>query len=260
MTTSFDPRQGTASRPPRRHRTWPWVVASAVATVATAVVMTVALMTTLGPTISGIEDGGSDGGTVAAAPSAAPAAVPPAPRSTVPAVQGMSGESAVAALAAAGFTNIVFDQNGAPPSAPVVLQEPVAGSNVVHTTLIRLVAEPPPPVPHRALTAREWLLVAKSPDAHVGERITVHGHVTQFDAATGAEGFRANVDGVRHGRSYEYETNTVLRGKADGLRDVVQGDVFRADVTVAGTYSYQTTLGGTLTVPVLQIDAITVVG
>jgi hypothetical protein len=36
--------------------------------------------------------------------------------------------------------------------------------------------------------------------------------------------------------------------------------VFRADVTVKGSYSYETTMGGTITVPVLDIDAITVTG
>lgn len=47
-------------------------------------------------------------------------------------------------------------------------------------------------------------------------------------------------------------------GRARGLRGNV--GMFRADVTVGGTFSYETTMGGTLTVPVLSVDAITVVG
>jgi hypothetical protein len=40
----------------------------------------------------------------------------------------------------------------------------------------------------------------------------------------------------------------------------VNGDVFRAEVTVRGSHSYETTMGGTLTVPVLGVDAIEVIG
>lgn len=50
--------------------------------------------------------------------------------------------------------------------------------------------------------AREWALIAKSPDQHAGERIIVYGEVTQFDAATGTSAFRANVDGVAHPLRY----------------------------------------------------------
>jgi hypothetical protein len=42
-----------------------------------------------------------------------------------------------------------------------------------------------PPAPARAITAREWALIAKNPDAHIGERIISHGEVTQFDSGTG---------------------------------------------------------------------------
>jgi hypothetical protein len=178
----------------------------------------------------------------------------------MPDVQGMTGEEAVAALTAAGFRIITFEQNGAPRTAKVQTQYPAPGGEHAGTTAVHLVAEPPPPVPHRAVSGRDWLLIAKSPDLHIGERVTVFGHVTQFDAVTGPAAFRANVDGVHHRRTYEYDTNTILRGAADQLANVVQGDVFRADVTVGGSYSYQTTMGGTLTVPVLGVDAITVVG
>ena len=108
------------------------------------------------------------------------------------------------------------------------------------------------------VSSREWKLIAKNPDAHVGETIVVYGTVTQFDSATGNEGFRANVDGKRHSESYEYETNTVLTGDADRLSDLVEDDAFSARVTVVGSYSYDTQIGGNTTVPQLRVDGITV--
>jgi hypothetical protein len=54
--------------------------------------------------------------------------------------------------------------------------------------------------PARTITAREWQAIAKDPDAHTGEKIIMHGYVTQFDAATGTNKFWANVDGVQHAK------------------------------------------------------------
>jgi hypothetical protein len=47
---------------------------------------------------------------------------------------------------------------------------------------------PPTPVvlaPAKKITAREWQLIAKDPGSHIGERVTVYGQVTQFDATIG---------------------------------------------------------------------------
>jgi PASTA domain len=249
----YPPARPAGPRSPQQVRRWSWVVASVAVSVVMLGTMAVVGSRIGGETVVGV-----------AAPAAPTSTVrtttPPPPQLTVPNVQGMTGEEAVAALTAAGFRNIIFAQNSAPPSAKVLTQDPVSGRTQAGTAPIRLVAEPPPPVPHRAVSGRDWLLIAKSPDLHIGERITVYGHVTQFDTATGTSAFRASVDGVQHRRTYEYETNTILRGTAVQLANVVQGDVFRADVTVKGSYSYETTMGGTLSVPALDIDAITVVG
>lgn len=123
------------------------------------------------------------------------------------------------------------------------------------------VSLPVPAGPARELSAREWALIAKSPDSHVGEHVVVFGYVTQFDAVTGGSAFRASLDGVRHRQTYEYDTNAILVGRsADQLADVVQDDMFRAEVTITGSYSYQTTMGGTLTVPQMQVEKIEVIG
>jgi hypothetical protein len=91
----------------------------------------------------------------------------------------------------------------------------------------------------------------------------VYGQVTQFDSATRTSTFRANVDGAAHKVSYgyaDYKTNTMLTGPDDQLKDIVDGDLFRAEVTVAGALSYDTTMGGSTTVPKLEITAIKVTG
>jgi hypothetical protein len=117
-----------------------------------------------------------------------------------------------------------------------------------------------PPPPHRAVDAREWQVIAKDPDAYEGERIIVHGHVTQFDPAGGKATVRANVDGVAHGGDQyaylKYKTNTLLSGDARALDGVVSGDLFTAKVTVRGSMSYDTQVRGNATVPVLAVDSI----
>jgi hypothetical protein len=122
---------------------------------------------------------------------------------------------------------------------------------------------PQPAAPPKAITARDWAKIAKDPDSHVGEAIIVYGEVTQFDSATGTGVFRANVDGVKHQVSYgfaDYPTNTVLSGDGSALGDLVQGDLFKAEAVVAGSLSYETTMGGNLSAPKLTVSKVTVIG
>ncbi|MBX7266915.1 hypothetical protein KIF24_13345 [Micromonospora sp. Llam7] len=121
----------------------------------------------------------------------------------------------------------------------------------------RTTPAPRPKAPsYRTLSERQWKLVAKNPDAHIGKTYVVFGKVTQFDAATGVDTFRADVAHRRMASEYDYETNTLLSGDADELEDVVEDDIFRADVTVLGSFSYDTQIGGETTVPLLSIDSI----
>lgn len=121
-------------------------------------------------------------------------------------------------------------------------------------------AAPALPAPAKAITAREWQKIAKNPDAHVGESVIVYGHVTQFDTGTGTDQFRASVDGVQHAQYYDYETNTLLSGDQSKLGDLVQDDLFRAEVVVGGSYTYSNTMGGSTTAPVLVVSKITATG
>ncbi len=124
--------------------------------------------------------------------------------------------------------------------------------------------EPVMPVVYHQLTAHKWALITKDPDAHAGEGYVIYGEVTQFDANTGPSAFRADVGAVRqYPDEYgfvDYPTNTVLDGDADTLGPVVEKDLFTAKIMVTGSLDYDTQLGGTETVPELQIVSITVTG
>jgi hypothetical protein len=121
-------------------------------------------------------------------------------------------------------------------------------------------APPPKPKPpsYKTLSARQWKLIAKNPDAYLGKTYVVYGLVTQFDAATGTDTFRANVAHRRMPDKYDYETNTMLSGSESDLDNLVEDDIFRANVTVLGSYNYDTQIGGETTVPLLQVASIKV--
>jgi hypothetical protein len=177
---------------------------------------------------------------------------------------GMSAPQARQALTATAFAE-PSDLARLGNDVMVTGQSPVAGTQAPAGTVIALFyyTPPAPPAPAKTISARDWALIAKDPDAHAGERVVVYGQVTQFDSATGASTFRANVDGAAHKVSYgyaDYKTNTMLTGPDDQLKDIVDGDLFRAEVTVAGALSYDTTMGGSTTVPKLEITAIKVTG
>lgn len=179
------------------------------------------------------------------------------------AVLGLFGACTGTALHNAGTTPAAgsYQYTGPLTSAPAPAPETTRTYPGVFVAPTFAAPAPPPPplVPHRVLTTREWALIAKAPDSHIGERVVVYGYITQFDAATGSSGFRARVDGAKRSESYQYDTNTVLSGTATQLADVVQDDMFRAEVTVAGSFSYTTTLGGEMTVPRVTIDTIKII-
>lgn len=125
-------------------------------------------------------------------------------------------------------------------------------------------AQPAAPLaPAQPITAHEWQKIAKDPAGHNGQRIVIYGEVTQFDASTGTGSFRANVDGIPHDSQsgfITYPTNTMLDGDPSTLSDLVQGDTFKAEATVAGADTYTNTMGGSMTAPELTVTRITTTG
>lgn len=122
-----------------------------------------------------------------------------------------------------------------------------------------------PKVTYDKLTARQWKMIAKDPDAHVGDTVIVYGAVTQFDAATGNDTLRADVDGIKHPVQFgfaDYPTNVIMTASLNPSRlsKLVEGDIFRAKVTVMGSQAYDTQIGGSTTAPLLYVDGITRIG
>jgi hypothetical protein len=111
------------------------------------------------------------------------------------------------------------------------------------------------------VTSRQWAKIVKSPDNYIGKRYIIYGVVTQFDAATGDDAFLADT-AYKNTTDYGYfdGENTMLTGDTAKLSEVVEKDVFRATVTVLGSYSYDTQVGGNTTVPHLEINKIKVIG
>jgi len=114
------------------------------------------------------------------------------------------------------------------------------------------------------IASRDFELLAKNPDAHAGEMYIIWGEVTQFDAATGMDIFRADTGAtksvIEYGWRTDYDQNTMLTGDEGALADVIEGDCFEAKVTVSGSYSYDTQIGGNTTVPMFEVYAISVYG
>lgn len=95
---------------------------------------------------------------------------------------------------------------------------------------------------------RDWLLITRNPDAreNMGKRIILHGEVTQADGATGNE---IRVDTGGEPADY-YSVNTMVKEGTPGiLSRVVKGDRVTMWVRTYGSVSYETTMGGNITVP-----------
>jgi len=103
---------------------------------------------------------------------------------------------------------------------------------------------PANPADYAVIGERDWALIAKDPDAHLGKKVVVYAEVTQFDSATGNDAFRGNAAA----QQLEYwsldGTNVIFVGDEDLLGPVVQDDIVKVYATVLGSFSYDTQIGG----------------
>lgn len=123
---------------------------------------------------------------------------------------------------------------------------------------------PKPPKPadefaaYKRLNARQFKLLVKDPDATVGKRYIIYGQVSQFDAATGTCNFLADTSYKRQSDTYLYSENAIFTS-GDGeencplLKNTVEDDEVSMWVVSAGSYSYDTQIGGNTTVPSFEI-------
>ena len=101
----------------------------------------------------------------------------------------------------------------------------------------------------------------KKPDSYLDKNVIIYARVTQFDSATGPCTFRANVSHAQVGK-YDYEHNTIFNAgdgltNCDILDDVVAEDIVKVTATVTSSLTYDTQVGGSTTVPEMQVVKIT---
>lgn len=112
---------------------------------------------------------------------------------------------------------------------------------------------------YATLSSRQFKLLAKDPDSYAGKTYILYGEITQFDAATGRDTFLANSGPAKKPISYgyaDYAQNSEFTSDEIMLDDLVEGDCFKAKVTVLGSDSYDTQVGGRTTVPKFGVDSI----
>lgn len=117
---------------------------------------------------------------------------------------------------------------------------------------------------HHTVSSEEWAQIAKDPASYRGQCITVYGQVIQFDDNTGPGSFRAEAGGQHVAPQFgfvDYPTsNALFDGDAATLKPIVQDDLFTAQVTVAGSATYDTAIGGSTSAPVFRVDSVTKTG
>lgn len=99
-----------------------------------------------------------------------------------------------------------------------------------------------------AISDRDWQLVQRAPESHIGEAYVIYGVITQADSITGEYVIRVNTAGELKSYSFEYDINTLVTADESGMFDsVVTQDTVKIYVEVTGSTSYETTIGGTAT-------------
>ena len=109
---------------------------------------------------------------------------------------------------------------------------------------------------YATLTSRAWALLVKAPDNYLGNTYKICACITQFDAATGPDGFRAQASYGNQTYWYTDGANAVFTGDATQLADFVQDDIVQMDVVSLGSLSYDTQIGGSATAPAFEVMTI----
>lgn len=118
----------------------------------------------------------------------------------------------------------------------------------------------PIPSSYDVLTDRNWAKLVKDPDVYKDKGYKVWACVTQFDAATGSDTFRGQASNALRHYWYADGTNAYFVGLEPELADVVKDDVIAMDVLAGGSFTYDTTIGGSETVPLFAVVTVKVVG
>lgn len=122
---------------------------------------------------------------------------------------------------------------------------------------------PAKPADYEKLGTRDLAQITKNPDSHLGRQVQIYANITQFDAATGDCIFRGNTAYTNMADSWDYEHNSLFMGEGGAgcevLSDFVADDEVFVLATVGPSFSYDTQIGGSTTVPTYFVDDIELV-
>jgi hypothetical protein len=115
---------------------------------------------------------------------------------------------------------------------------------------------PAKPVSYATLSSRAWKQLVKAPDRYVAKGYRLWACISQFDAATGEDSFRAQASYRKEPYWWSDGVNSFFTGDAARLAPFVESDLVVVNVTGAGSYSYDTQSGGNTTVPLFEVHSI----
>ena len=105
---------------------------------------------------------------------------------------------------------------------------------------------------------RNWALIAKDPDAHVGANVILFGSIMQFDSATGRCAMLIDTAATPKEMSFDY-AQSVMAVSGDWETEcpvfdpLVEDDHVKIWATVVQSFSYDTQIGGNTTVPMVEV-------
>jgi hypothetical protein len=107
--------------------------------------------------------------------------------------------------------------------------------------------------------------IVKNPDALTGQFVRISTVITQMDAATGPCIYRGYWDNSPHQYNFDYEGDNAMFTTEDAVTatttcplfdGIDQDDKVNVTAKILGSYSYDTQIGGSTTVPLFQVVAI----
>ncbi|MGJ5671692.1 DUF2510 domain-containing protein (plasmid) [Rhodococcus aetherivorans] len=172
-----------------------------------------------------------------------------------------SDQDDAATVAAPSTTSRTAATSTTRSAAQIQASEQAAAASASRAAAAAAEAERTNPASYEQVNTRDFALIARDPSAARGRKLVLYGYVSQFDSATGTNQFRASVDSQPLGSWYEYDHNVVIKAGDRGLvANVVEDDLITLWVEVDEPLTYDTTLGGSTTVPSFRLNMIEVTG
>jgi hypothetical protein len=99
--------------------------------------------------------------------------------------------------------------------------------------------------PCETITNRNLNLMLKSPEDYLGQNVIIWGEIYSFDSNTGQDGFMAYVSNRDDNDGYFSSDKAVyIQGTESMLKKFVEGDIFRACLTIQKPIDGEYTLTG----------------